>query len=80
MWSPESVTMANPMMEDVEERALATMDIPFWNGYVDDTCTAPTVHRLHTLLNHLNRAEPSIQLTVETELERKLPFRDVLML
>ena len=43
-WSPESVTIANPMMEDVEQTALATTDIPFWKWYADDTCTAQTVH------------------------------------
>ena len=42
MGSPVSVTIANLVMEDVEERALATTDIPlrFWKCYVDDTCAA----------------------------------------
>ena len=40
MGSPVSVTIANLVMEDVEERALATTDIPlrFWKRYVDVTC------------------------------------------
>ena len=38
--SPVSVTFANLVMEDVEERALATTGIvpKFWKRYVDDTC------------------------------------------
>ena len=42
MGSPVSVSVANLVMEDVEERALASFDIqlPFWKRYVDDTCTA----------------------------------------
>ena len=55
VWSPESVTIANPMMDDVEQTALATTDIPFWKGYVDDMCTALTVHRFQKLLGCLNR-------------------------
>ena len=40
--SPVSVTVANLVMEDVEDRALVTTDVPvrFWRRYVDDTCTA----------------------------------------
>ena len=39
MGSPVSVTIANLVMEDVEERAMATTDIPlrFWKWYVNDT-------------------------------------------
>ena len=74
MWWPESVTIANPIMEDVEETALATTNVPFWKWYFDDTCTALTVHRLQKLLDHLNRVEFSIQFTVETKSEEKLPL------
>ena len=49
-------------VEDVEERALATTDIPlrFSKRYVDGTCTALPAHRLQELLDHLNGVEPSI--------------------
>ena len=42
MGSPVSVTVANLVMEEVEERALATFQQPplFWKRYVDDICTA----------------------------------------
>ena len=41
MGSPVSVSVANLVMEDVEERALASYDVelPFWKRYVDDVCT-----------------------------------------
>ena len=41
MGSPVSVVMANPAMENVQQRALSTFHSPppFWKRYVDDTCT-----------------------------------------
>ena len=81
MGSPVSVTIANLVMEDVEERALAATDVllKFWKRYVDDTCAALPAARLHEFLDHLNGVEPSIQFTVEVESEGKLPFLDVLL-
>ena len=54
--SPVSVTIVNLVMEDVEERALATTDIPlrFWKRCVNDTCTTLLAHRLQEFLSHLN--------------------------
>ena len=68
-------------MEDVEERALATTDIPlrFWKRYVADTCAVLPASRVQEFLIHLNGVEPSIQFTVEMESEGKLPFLDVLL-
>ena len=40
VWSPELVTIANPMMEDVEQTALATTDIPSGSG----TSTTRALH------------------------------------
>ena len=81
MGSPVSVTIANLVMEDVEERALATTDIPlkFWKHYVDDTCAALPASSVQQFLDHLNGVEPSIQFTVELETDGKLPFLDVLL-
>ena len=41
MGSPMSVSVANLVMEDVEERALVSYDVelPFWKRCVDDVCT-----------------------------------------
>ena len=83
MGSLVSVTIANLVMEDVKERAMGTTHIPFrfWKWYVDDTCTctALLVSKLQEFLSHLNGVKPSIQFTVETESEGKLPFLDVLL-
>ena len=51
MGSPVSVTIANLVMEDVEERAMTTTDIPlhFWKRYVNDTCTALPASKLQEL-------------------------------
>ena len=81
MGSPVSVSVANIVMEDVEERALASYEIqlPFWKRYVDDICTAVPKQRVQHLLQHLNGIEQSIQFTVELESEGCLPFLDVHM-
>ena len=75
MGSPVSVTIANLVMEDAKERALATVETPprFWKRYVDDTCTALPSHRINEFLDHLNSVEPSIQFTVEVESNGRLP-------
>ena len=80
MGSPVSVTIANLVMEDVEERALATADVQprFWKRCVDDTCTAVPASRVQEFLEHLNSVEPSIRFTVEVESNGQLPFLDVL--
>ena len=80
MGSLISVSIANLVMEEIEEQALSTFEpVPqFWKRYVDDTLTAlPTdiVTRFH---NHLNSVNPRIQFTVEIESDNSLPFLDVL--
>ena len=79
MGSPVSVTVANLVMEDIEERALSTFGIqlPFWKRYVDDTCTAVPIQRKDDLLRHLNQVEDSIKFTVEEEVDGCLPFLDI---
>ena len=80
MGSPVSVVIANFVMEDVEERALATFHSPprFWKRYVDDTRTALPRDMVKSFHSHLNSIEPCLQLTVEEESEdRILPFLDV---
>ena len=79
MGSPVSLSVATFVMEDVEERALASYDVqlPFWKRYVDDICTVVPIDRAQHLLQHLNTIESTIQFTVEVENDGKLPFLDV---
>ncbi|XP_028407835.1 uncharacterized protein LOC114530413 [Dendronephthya gigantea] len=78
MGSPVSAVIANLVMEDVEQRALASSPVKplFWKRYVDDVASAVNKNEIDNLLKHLNSIEPSIQFTVERESEGKLAFLD----
>jgi hypothetical protein len=81
MGSPVSVTVANLVMEEIEDVALSTFEHApqFWKRYVDDTITAlpeDTVSHFHS---HLNSVNPHIKFTVETESDNCLPFLDILL-
>ena len=78
MGSPVSAVIANMVMEDVEQRALATSPVKpfFWKRYVDDVIFAVSGNEAERLLSHLNSVEPSIQFTLEHEKDRHLPFLD----
>ena len=56
MGSPVSVTVANLVMEDIEQRALTSCTIqpPFWKRYVDDTFTALTQEQIQLFHGNLN--------------------------
>ena len=64
MGSQVSVTVANLVMEDFEQRALATFPNPpkFWKRYVDDTCCTLATSDIHRFHQHINSIEPNIQL------------------
>ena len=81
MGSPVSVTVANLVMEDVKQRALATFPNPpkFWKRYVDDTCCALATSDIDRFHQHINSIEPHIQFTVEIETNGPLPFLDLLL-
>ena len=78
MGSPVSVTVANLVMEDVEQRALNTCASPpaFWKGYVDDIFTVLPRGQIQQFHDHLNSIEPTIKFTIEMEQEGSLPFLD----
>ena len=78
MGSPVSAVIANLVMEDVEQRALASAPVnpSFWKRFVDDEISAVSENEIDVLLQHLNSIEPSIQFTVERETGRKLAFLD----
>ena len=70
--------VANLVMEDVGDRALATIVFLLGSGrYVDDTYTALPASCCQEFLEHLNSIDTSIQFTLEKESEGKLPFLDV---
>ena len=79
MGSPVSAVIANMVMEDVEQRALATSPVKpfFWKRYVDDVISAVSGNEAERLLSHLNSVEPSIQFTLERKKDRNLPFLDL---
>ena len=81
MGSPVSVTVANLVVEEIEETALASFQPPpqFWKRYVDDTCTALPRDSVSALHSHLNSVNKHIQFTVEEEKDGTLPFLDVLL-
>ena len=78
MGSPVSAVIAHMVMEDVEQRALATSLVKpfFWKRYVDDVIFAVSGNEAH-LLSYLNSVKPSIQFTLEHEKDRHLPFLDL---
>ena len=63
MGSPVSVTVADLVMKDVENRALSpcTHKPLFWKRYVDDTLSALPLGQIQAFHHHLNSIEPSIQ-------------------
>ena len=53
------------------------MESFFWGRYVYDVISAISGNEAERLLSHLNSVEPSIQLTLEREKDRHLPFLDL---
>ena len=49
----------------------------FWKRYVDDVISAVSKNEVEKSLCHLNSVEPSIQLTVEREKDRRLSFLEL---
>ncbi len=78
MGSPVSVTVANLVMESMEDQTLSTYPhpVPFWKRYVDDTLTALPQDQVTAFHAHLNTIEESIQFTVEVETNNSLSFLD----
>ena len=81
MGSPVSVTVANLVMEEIEQQAISTFNPPpcLWKCYVDDRCTDIPTESVATFHHHLNSISPHIQFTVEKESNQSLPFLDVLL-
>ena len=76
MGSPVSVVVAEIVMQNIEEQALATYKrtLPLWLRYVDETFTAVHKDEIDDFHEHLNR-----QFTKEIEENGKIPFLDCLV-
>jgi hypothetical protein len=63
-------------MEDDEQRALASVPVSlsFLKRFVDNIISAVSTNEIDILLQHLNSIEPSIQFTVEREINGHLSF------
>ena len=81
MGSPVSVVVAEIVMQNIEEQALATYSKthPLWLRYVDDTITAVHENKIDELHEHLNEQNTNIQFTKEIEENGKIPFLDCLI-
>ena len=79
--SPVSVVVAEIVMQNIEEQALATYrrTVPLWLRYVDDTFTAVHKDGIDDFHEHLNRQNADIQFTKEIEENGKIPFLDCLV-
>ena len=67
MGSPVSVVVAQIVMQNIEEQALATYNrtVPLWLRYVDNTFTAVHKDGIDDFHEHLNRQNADIQVTKE---------------
>ena len=78
MGSPVSVVVAEIVMQNIEEQALATYSetLPLWLRYVDDKITAVHENKIDEFHEHLNEQNTNIQFTREIEENGKIPFLD----
>ena len=78
MGSPISATIADIVMEHVEETAISTAPHPprWWFRYVDDSHSRLKKTQVNDFHNHLNSINPYLQFTIELEENRRLPFLD----
>ena len=63
MGSPVSVVVAQIVMQNIEEHALATYSetLPVWLRYVDNTITVVHKNKIDEFHEHLNGQNTSIQ-------------------
>ena len=81
MGSPVSGGVAEIVMQNIEQQALATYKetLPLWLRYVDDTFTAVYKDEIDFLHEHLKKQNTYIQFTREIEKNGKIPFLDCLV-
>ena len=78
MASPVSATIANLVMEYIEESAIATATHPprWWYRYVDDSHACHKKDYIQEFDDHLNSVNPNIQFTKELEKDNGLSCLD----
>ena len=81
MGSPVSVVVAEIVIQNIEEQALATYSetLPLWLRYVDDTMTAVHKNKIDEFHEHLNKQNTSIQFTKEIKENGEIPFLNCLV-
>ena len=81
MGSPVCVAVAEIVMQNIEEQALATYSetLPLWLRYVDDTITAVHENKIDEFHEQLNKQNASIQFTKRIEENAKIPVLDCLV-
>ena len=79
MGSPLSPVIADIVLQDLESRALGTLDfvLPFYFRYVDDVVCAAPSDSLEHVLNVFNSFHPRLQFTLEVGELNTLNFLDV---
>ena len=79
--SPVSFAVAEIVMQNIEEKTLATYSerLPLRLRYVDDTITAVHKNKIDEFHEHLNKQNTSIQFTKEVVENGKIPFLDCLV-
>ena len=81
MGSPVSDVVAEIVMQNIEEQALATYKgaLPLWLCYIDNTFTVVHKDEIDDFHEHLNGQNADIQFTKEIEENGKIPFLDWLV-
>ena len=81
MGLPVSVVVAEIVMQNIEEQALATYSetLPLWLRCIDDTITAVHENKIDNSTKNLNERNTNIQFTKEMEENGKIPFLDCLV-
>lgn len=79
MNSPLSPIIADIVMQDIESRALNTINcrLPFYFRFVDDMFTAVLAERIDGILNTFNSINSRLQFTIELENNNTISFLEV---
>lgn len=79
MGSPISSTVAQLVMEYLEENVLSSININiiFFKRYVDDCLTAIPSNKIDELLSAFNNFHPKLKFTTETEQNNEIHFLDL---